>query len=136
MKSFSAKPAEVEKKWVVIDAKGLVVGRLAVLVSMRLRGKHLPSYTPHVDDGDHVIVVNATTRPATSGPRGAMREGRVLSRNSPSKPSVAKRGPLCQAKTTSLRHRPRACVLDHALLIALLAGLGWKKSGQSRLGAP
>ena len=59
MKSFSAKPAEVEKKWVVIDAKGLVVGRLAVLVSMRLRGKHLPSYTPHVDDGDHVIVVNA-----------------------------------------------------------------------------
>ncbi len=59
MKSFSAKPAEVEKKWVVIDAKGLVVGRLAALVSMRLRGKHLPSYTPHVDDGDHVIVVNA-----------------------------------------------------------------------------
>ena len=59
MKSFSAKPAEVEKKWVVIDAKGLVVGRLAALVSMRLRGKHLPSYTPHVDDGDNVIVVNA-----------------------------------------------------------------------------
>ena len=59
MKTFSAKPAEVQKKWVVIDAKGLVVGRLAALVSMRLRGKHLPSYTPHVDDGDHVIVVNA-----------------------------------------------------------------------------
>jgi ribosomal protein L13 len=47
MKTFSAKPAEVTKKWVLIDAKGLVVGRLATLVAMRLRGKHLPTYTPH-----------------------------------------------------------------------------------------
>ena len=46
MKTFSAKPAEVNKKWVLIDAKGLVVGRLATLVAMRLRGKHLPTYTP------------------------------------------------------------------------------------------
>ena len=59
MKTFSAKPAEVQKKWVVIDAKGLVVGRLATLVAMRLRGKHLPIYTPHVDGGDNVIIVNA-----------------------------------------------------------------------------
>jgi large subunit ribosomal protein L13 len=59
MKTFSAKPAEVTKKWVVIDAKGLVVGRLASLVAMRLRGKHLPTYTPHVDCGDHVIIINA-----------------------------------------------------------------------------
>src|SRR6185437_659522 len=59
MKTFSAKPAEVTKKWVVIDAKGLVVGRLASLVAMRLRGKHLPTYTPHVDCGDNVIIVNA-----------------------------------------------------------------------------
>lgn len=59
MKTFSAKPAEVEKKWVLIDAKGLVVGRLATLVAMRLRGKHLPTYTPHVDCGDHVIIINA-----------------------------------------------------------------------------
>ena len=59
MKTFSAKPAEVEKKWVVIDAEGLVVGRLAALVAMRLRGKHLPIFTPHVDCGDNVIVVNA-----------------------------------------------------------------------------
>jgi large subunit ribosomal protein L13 len=55
----SVKPAEVEKKWVLIDAKGLVVGRLASLVAMRLRGKHKASYTPHVDCGDNVIVVNA-----------------------------------------------------------------------------
>lgn len=59
MKTFSLKPAEVEKKWVVIDAKGLVVGRLASIVAMRLRGKHKPSYTPHVDCGDNVIVINA-----------------------------------------------------------------------------
>ncbi|MFI5012718.1 MAG: 50S ribosomal protein L13 [Hyphomicrobiales bacterium] len=55
----SVKPAEVEKKWVLIDASGLVVGRLASLIAMRLRGKHRPSYTPHVDCGDNVIVVNA-----------------------------------------------------------------------------
>src|ERR1700719_4846221 len=59
MKTFSAKPAEVEKKWVMIDAEGLIVGRLASIVAMRLRGKHKPTYTPHVDCGDNVIVVNA-----------------------------------------------------------------------------
>jgi large subunit ribosomal protein L13 len=59
MKTYSAKPAEVEKKWVLIDAKGLVVGRLASIIALRLRGKHKPTYTPHVDCGDNVIVVNA-----------------------------------------------------------------------------
>ena len=59
MKTFSAKPAEVDKKWVMIDANGLVVGRLASIVAMRLRGKHKASYTPHVDCGDNVIIINA-----------------------------------------------------------------------------
>ena len=59
MKTFSAKPAEVQKKWVVIDGNGLVVGRLATIIAMRLRGKHKPTYTPHVDCGDNVIVINA-----------------------------------------------------------------------------
>jgi len=59
MKTYSAKPADVEKKWVTVDATGLVVGRLASIVALRLRGKHKPSYTPHVDDGDNVIIVNA-----------------------------------------------------------------------------
>ncbi|SRR5690606_7108440 len=59
MKTYSAKPAEVEKKWVVIDADGLVVGRLASLIATRLRGKHKPNYTPHIDCGDNVIVINA-----------------------------------------------------------------------------
>jgi large subunit ribosomal protein L13 len=59
MTTYSAKPAEIEKKWVTIDATGLVVGRLASIVAMRLRGKHKASFTPHVDDGDNVIVINA-----------------------------------------------------------------------------
>ena len=59
MSTYSAKAADIEKKWVLIDANGLVVGRLATIVAMRLRGKHKPSYTPHVDDGDNVIIVNA-----------------------------------------------------------------------------
>ena len=59
MKTFTAKPAEVEKKWILIDAENLVVGRLASLIAMRLRGKHLPTFTPHVDCGDNVVVINA-----------------------------------------------------------------------------
>jgi large subunit ribosomal protein L13 len=55
----SLKPADVEKKWIVIDAKDAVVGRLATFIAMRLRGKHRPDYTPHVDCGDYVVVVNA-----------------------------------------------------------------------------
>jgi len=59
MKTFSQKPAEVVKKWVLIDAENLVLGRLATLIAKRLRGKHKPTFTPHVDDGDNVIVINA-----------------------------------------------------------------------------
>ena len=55
----SVKPAEVEKKWHLIDAEGLVVGRLATIVANILRGKHKPSFTPHVDCGDHVVIINA-----------------------------------------------------------------------------
>ena len=55
----SIKPAEVEKNWHLIDAEGLVVGRLAVVIANHLRGKHKPSFTPHVDCGDNVIVINA-----------------------------------------------------------------------------
>ncbi len=59
MRTFSAKEAEVEKKWYLIDAEGLVVGRLAVLIATRLRGKHKAIYTPHVDCGDNIVVINA-----------------------------------------------------------------------------
>lgn len=59
MKTYSAKTAEVEKKWLLIDAKGLVVGRLASIIAMRLRGKHKATFTPHIDCGDNIIVINA-----------------------------------------------------------------------------
>jgi large subunit ribosomal protein L13 len=59
MKTYSAKPSEIEKKWVLIDAEGLVVGRLASIVALRLRGKHKPTFTPHMDCGDNVIIINA-----------------------------------------------------------------------------
>ena len=55
----SLKPAEVEKKWIVVDAQDAVVGRLATFIAMRLRGKHRPDYTPNVDCGDFVVVINA-----------------------------------------------------------------------------
>lgn len=59
MKTYVAKPGEVDKKWIVIDATGLVVGRLASIIAMRLKGKHKAIYTPHVDCGDNIIVINA-----------------------------------------------------------------------------
>ncbi|WP_144186823.1 50S ribosomal protein L13 [Elioraea rosea] len=59
MKTVSIKPSEVKKDWWIIDAEGLVLGRLASLVANRLRGKHKPTFTPHVDCGDHVVIVNA-----------------------------------------------------------------------------
>ncbi|MGI1663307.1 50S ribosomal protein L13 [Palleronia sp. KMU-117] len=59
MKTFTATPADIDKKWVLIDAEGVVLGRLASIVAMRLRGKHKPSFTPHMDMGDNVIVINA-----------------------------------------------------------------------------
>jgi large subunit ribosomal protein L13 len=59
MKTFSATPADIDKKWIIIDAEGVVLGRLASIVAMRLRGKHKPSFTPHMDCGDNVIIINA-----------------------------------------------------------------------------
>ena len=59
MKTYAMKPAETDKGWTLIDAEGLIVGRLASVIATRLRGKHKPSYTPHVDNGDHVVVINA-----------------------------------------------------------------------------
>lgn len=59
MKSYIAKPSEIERKWLVIDAEDLVLGRLSTEIATILRGKHKPTYTPHVDTGDFVIVINA-----------------------------------------------------------------------------
>lgn len=59
MKTFTATPADIDKKWILIDAEGIVLGRLASLIAMRLRGKHKASFTPHMDMGDNIIVINA-----------------------------------------------------------------------------
>ena len=59
MKTFTATPSNIEKKWVLIDAEGLVLGRLAVVIASRLRGKHKATFTPHMDCGDNIVVINA-----------------------------------------------------------------------------
>ena len=59
MKTYSAKPSDVERKWFVIDADGLVLGRMASVIALRLRGKHKPMFTPNIDCGDHIVVINA-----------------------------------------------------------------------------
>jgi len=59
MKTYSAKPADIEKKWLIVDAQDIVLGRLASVVAMRLRGKHKPMFTPNMDCGDNVVVINA-----------------------------------------------------------------------------
>ena len=59
MKTFSATPSDIDKKWILIDAEDLVLGRLASIIASRLRGKHLPTFTPHMDTGDNIVVINA-----------------------------------------------------------------------------
>jgi large subunit ribosomal protein L13 len=69
MKTYSATPKDIEKSWILIDANGLVVGRLAALIATRLRGKHKPSFTPHMDDGDNIVVINASNIVLTGNKR-------------------------------------------------------------------
>ncbi len=73
MKTYSAKPADIEKKWIVIDAEGVVLGRLASIVATRLRGKHRAGFTPHMDMGDNVIVINAGKVQMTGNKRAEKR---------------------------------------------------------------
>ncbi len=73
MKTYSARPADIDKKWVIIDAEGIVLGRLASLVAMRLRGKHKATFTPHMDMGDNVIIINADKVQLTGNKRADKR---------------------------------------------------------------
>jgi large subunit ribosomal protein L13 len=77
MSTYVAKPATVEKQWILIDAAGLVVGRLATLVATRLKGKHKAIYTPHVDCGDNIVIINAEKIVFT----GAKRDDKVYYRH-------------------------------------------------------
>ena len=71
MKTFTAKPAEVRRDWFVVDAEGKTLGRLATEIARRLRGKHKAEYTPHVDTGDYIVVVNAEKVHVTGNKRAA-----------------------------------------------------------------
>ena len=71
MRTYSAKPSEIEEKWWIIDAEGLVLGRLATIVAMYLRGKHKPTFTPHMDCGDNIVIVNAEKVRLTGSKRTA-----------------------------------------------------------------
>ena len=72
MKTFSATPADIQKDWILIDAEGIVLGRLASIVAIRLRGKHKAYYTPHMDCGDNVIIINAEKVQLTGKKRESM----------------------------------------------------------------
>lgn len=80
MKTYSAKPSEIHKKWWIIDAKDLVLGRLASEVAKILRGKHKPSYTPHLDCGDYVIIINAKHIHLT-GTKANLKDGKIYYRH-------------------------------------------------------
>jgi large subunit ribosomal protein L13 len=77
MKTFSAKPAEVRRDWFVVDATGQTLGRLSTEIARRLRGKHKPEYTPHVDTGDYIVVINAEKVRVT----GNKREDKIYHRH-------------------------------------------------------
>lgn len=80
MRTYSAKPSEIEKKWLIIDAKDVVLGRLASEVSKILRGKHKPTYTPHMDCGDNVVIINAELVCLT-GNKAATKDGKMYYRH-------------------------------------------------------
>lgn len=71
MKTYSAKPSDINKKWILVDAEGLVLGRLASILALRLRGKHKPEFTPHMDTGDNIVVINAEKVVLTGDKRDA-----------------------------------------------------------------
>ena len=71
MKTYSAKPSDIERKWYIIDADGLVLGRMATVIATRLRGKHKTTYTPHIDCGDNIIVINAQNVKLTGNKRAS-----------------------------------------------------------------
>jgi large subunit ribosomal protein L13 len=129
MKTYSAKASDIEKKWVLIDAEGLVVGRLASLIALRLKGKHKPGYTPHLDCGDNVIVINAAKVVLTgqklkkkvyyhyTGFIGGIKEhtaGRILHGKFPERivekavERMLPRGPLGRRQLSNLRVYPGA----------------------------
>lgn len=105
MRTFSAKPHEVKRDWFVVDATDKVLGRLATEIARRLRGKHKPEYTPHVDTGDFIVVVNVEKLRVT----GAKAEQKVYYRHS------GFPGGIYEDTFTKLQQRAPASVLEKAV---------------------
>ena len=105
MRTFSAKPHEVKRDWFVVDATDKVLGRLATEIARRLRGKHKPEYTPHVDTGDYIVVVNAEKLRVT----GAKAEQKVYYRHS------GYPGGIYEDTFTKLQQRAPSRVLEIAV---------------------
>ncbi len=127
MTTVSSTPSDITKAWTLIDAEGLVLGRLAAIIATRLRGKHKPSYTPHMDDGDHIVVINAAKVKITgnkakdsilywySGFPGGLKEhsqGSILAGKHPERVLIkavermVKRGPMGRRVMGNLRVYP------------------------------
>lgn len=105
MKTFSAKPAEVKREWFVIDATDKVLGRVATEIATRLRGKHKPEFTPHVDTGDHIVVINAEKIAVT----GNKEEGKIYYRH------TGFPGGLKDVNVRQLRERSPTRILENAV---------------------
>jgi large subunit ribosomal protein L13 len=129
MKTFNLKPSDIDKKWLVVDADGLILGRLAAILATILRGKHKPTYTPHMDCGDNIIVVNAAKVKLTGNKRkddmfywhtgfpGGIKgrsKGQILDGRYPERVLIkavermVPRGPLGRRQMTNLRVYPGA----------------------------
>jgi len=105
MKTFSAKPADVKREWFVIDATDKVLGRVATEIATRLRGKHKPEYTPHVDTGDHIVVINAEKIAVT----GNKEEGKIYYRH------TGFPGGIKNVNVRQLRERAPTRILENAV---------------------
>lgn len=105
MKTFSAKPHEVKREWFVIDAADKVLGRVATEVAHRLRGKHKPEYTPHVDTGDHIVIINAEKIAVT----GNKEEGKIYYRH------TGYPGGIKDVNVRELREKAPTRILENAV---------------------
>jgi large subunit ribosomal protein L13 len=105
MKTFSAKPAEVKREWYIIDATDKVLGRVATEIALRLRGKHKPEYTPHIDTGDHIVVINAEKIAVT----GNKEEGKIYYRH------TGFPGGIKDVNVRQLRERAPTRILENAV---------------------
>ena len=112
MKTFSAKPHEVKRDWFVVDATDLVLGRLASQIALRLRGKHKPEYTPHVDTGDYIVVVNVDKLRVTGNKAQAKKyfshTGFPAASTKPTSPSCNNASPSACSRRPSRACCPRA----------------------------